>query len=128
MKGIVCVCLFAMAAAALARPDGDHYTDKYDNINVDEILENSRLRDPYLSCVLDVGKCAPEAKELKSHIKEALETHCLKCTDIQKKQTKKVIKYLINNREEDWKKLCDKYDPDRKYSKKYEDELKTVKA
>nr|QRF70953.1 chemosensory protein [Semiothisa cinerearia] len=127
MKAIVCVCLFAVVAVTVARPNEDKYTTKYDNVDVDEILKNDRLFKPYSDCILDVGKCAPDAKELKSHVKEALENNCGKCNEKQKEAVRKVIKYLINEKEEVWKKLVEKYDPDHKYSQKYVDELKELK-
>lgn len=43
----------------------EKYTDKYDNIDLDEILSNKRLLMAYVNCVLDKGKCSPEGKELK---------------------------------------------------------------
>jgi hypothetical protein len=55
----------ALAGAARIRRD-EKYTTKYDNINVDEILESDRLRDNYVNCVLEKGKCTPEGTELKS--------------------------------------------------------------
>ena len=65
---------------------------------------------------------------LTEHIIEALETHCEKCTETQKKGTRRVIAHLINNEEDYWKELCDKYDPERKFTAKYEKELKEIKS
>ncbi|XP_075981770.1 allergen Tha p 1-like isoform X2 [Anticarsia gemmatalis] len=127
MKSFVALCVLFVASVCVARPD-DHYTDKYDNVNLDEILSNKRLLGPYIKCALDQGKCAPDAKELKDHIKDALETECSKCTDTQKDGTRRVIKHLINNEEESWNELAAKYDPDRKYAAKYEKELREVKG
>ncbi|KAJ2948461.1 hypothetical protein O0L34_g7710 [Tuta absoluta] len=126
MKLIV-ACVLALAAFAAARPS-DEYTDKYDNVNVEEIINNKRLLGPYIKCVLEQGNCTPEGKELKSHIKEALETYCEKCTDTQKQKTKVVLGHLINKEPQYWHQLQQKYDSDNKYTKKYEDELKTLKA
>ncbi|CAH0713328.1 unnamed protein product, partial [Brenthis ino] len=78
--------------------------------------------------MLEEGKCSAEGKELKSHIQEALENNCAKCTNAQKSGTKKVIGHLINNENEYWEKLTAKYDPQHKYSVKYEKDLKTVSA
>lgn len=47
----------------------EQYTDRYDNINVDEILANRRLLMPYLKCLLDQGRCTPEGKEIKCESK-----------------------------------------------------------
>ncbi|XP_026320941.1 ejaculatory bulb-specific protein 3-like [Hyposmocoma kahamanoa] len=126
MKTII-VCILALVAIVAARPDTT-YTDRYDNINIDEILNNKRLLTPYIKCMLDQGKCSAEGKELKSHIKEALETYCEKCNDTQKTKTRQVISHLVNNENEYWNQLTEKYDPDHKYTKKYEDELRKIKA
>lgn len=64
MKAAVAFCVLFLAALALARPD-DHYTDKYDNVDLDEILANKKLLEGYVKCILDQGKCTPDGKELK---------------------------------------------------------------
>lgn len=62
------LCLFAVCAIAYvsARPDG--YTNRYDNIDVDQILRNDRLLKRYVDCLLEKNnvRCPPEAAELKS--------------------------------------------------------------
>ncbi|CAG4947244.1 unnamed protein product [Colias eurytheme] len=126
MKSFVVVCLFALAAIASARPE--QYTNRYDDVDLDEILSNDRLLVPYVKCILDQGKCSPDGKELKSHIKEALEENCGKCTETQKAGTRKVIGHLINKKAEYWDQLKAKYDPEHKYVLKYEQELRTVAA
>lgn len=65
------VCLLAVVAVAYvsARPKADgEYTNKYDNIDVDQILHNERLLNRYTDCLLErnKGRCPPEAVELKS--------------------------------------------------------------
>jgi hypothetical protein len=60
----VLLAAVALAGAARIRRD-EKYTTKYDNINVDEILESDRLRNNYINCVLEKGKCTPEGTELK---------------------------------------------------------------
>ncbi|WP_289479526.1 A10/OS-D family protein, partial [Klebsiella pneumoniae] len=81
MKSMIVLCVLSVAALVVARPDDSHYTDRYDNVDLDEILSNRRLLVPYIKCILDQGKCAPDAKELKEHIREALENECGKCTE-----------------------------------------------
>nr|AIX97840.1 chemosensory protein [Cnaphalocrocis medinalis] len=128
MKTFTAICLLALAASAAAFPGSDKYTDRYDNINLDEIISNKRLLVPYIKCMLEQGKCSPEGKELRSHIKEALENYCGKCTETQRDGTRRVIGHLINNEPDYWSQLTVKYDPDHKYVTKYEKELKTVVA
>lgn len=53
---------------------------------------------------------------------DALKTDCAKCSEKQKEGTDKVIRYLIDNKESQWKDLQAKYDPENIYIKKYKSE------
>nr|QKK82663.1 chemosensory protein [Histia rhodope] len=121
MKSVTILCLLVALSSALPQ---NKYTDRYDNIDLDEILGNRRLLVPYVKCMLDQGPCTPEGKELRTHIADALETDCSKCTEKQKDGTKRVIKHLADHEAEYWKQLRAKYDPENRYSKKYEEEIK----
>nr|AOG12898.1 chemosensory protein [Eogystia hippophaecolus] len=116
---IALICVLGMVIA------DEKYTDKYDNINLDEILGNKRLLQAYVNCVLDKGKCSPEGKELRDNVEEALQTGCAKCTEAQDKGASRVIEHLIKNEKEIWGELTAKYDPEGKYRKKYEDLAKS---
>nr|ALS03833.1 chemosensory protein 8 [Ectropis obliqua]ANA75030.1 putative chemosensory protein 12 [Ectropis obliqua] len=124
MKVAVVLCILSFAAVAFSAPSGGTYTSKYDGVDLDEILNNKRLLIPYVNCVLEEGRCTADGKELKSHIKEALETDCAKCTEAQQKGAEKVFRHLINHEPEIWDKLKTKYDPTGKYYKRHEAELK----
>ncbi|KAJ8717275.1 hypothetical protein PYW08_005674 [Mythimna loreyi] len=126
MNSFTVLCLFALVALAVARPDGK-YTDRYDNFNVGQIIGNRRLLVPYIKCVLDQGKCTPEGKELKSHIREALEQDCAKCTKPQRDGTRLVLGHLINHEVDYWNELKAKYDPKNLYASKHEQELRELK-
>lgn len=43
------------------------YETKYDNIDLDEILKNDRLRKNYVKCLVNDGPCTPDGQELKSN-------------------------------------------------------------
>lgn len=47
--------------------DDSGYDTKYDNIDVNELLKNDRLRKNYVKCLLNEGPCTPDAQELKSN-------------------------------------------------------------
>nr|QGH51249.1 putative chemosensory protein 6 [Conopomorpha sinensis] len=111
--------LLCCAAVALAQ---DKYTGKYDNIDLDEILQNRRLLLGYSNCVLDKGPCNAEGKELRSHLEEAINDGCSKCTDAQKKGANKVIDHLIKNELDIWREMTAKFDPDGNFRRKYEAE------
>lgn len=63
-KLIVLLCCFAAVALAV-----DKYSGKFDNLDIQEILDNKRLLQSYANCFLDKGKCTPEGKEMKGKCK-----------------------------------------------------------
>ncbi|XP_053615073.1 ejaculatory bulb-specific protein 3 [Plodia interpunctella] len=119
IKMKIAIYTISLALLGLCACD-DTYTDRYDDIDVDEIVANRRLLTPYLKCILDEGRCTPEGKELKVHIKDAMQTACSKCTPVQKSKARKVVKHIQTNEEDYWKKLIAKYDPDNQYRSIYE--------
>lgn len=67
MKAAIAVC-FLFAAVVLARPEDkkeEKYTDRYDNVDLDEIIGNDKILSNYMDCCLDRGRCTPDGKELK---------------------------------------------------------------
>nr|CAD7403505.1 unnamed protein product [Timema cristinae] len=124
MKCVLSLCVLAVFLG-LAQSD-DKYTVKYDNVDLDEILNSDRLLNVYVKCLLDVkdDACTADGKELKGIIPEALTNDCAKCNDKQKEGAKKVINYLRENKPEEWKKLETKFDPDGVYGKKLKSNVK----
>ncbi|KAM3960262.1 allergen Tha p 1 [Aphomia sociella] len=102
------------------------YTDRYDSLRIDDVLSNKRLTLAYIKCMLDKGKCTAEGRELKSHITDALQNGCNKCTPTQLAGVRKVIKHLINKENAHWIELTDMYDPKKVYRHKYENELRSL--
>nr|AIX97836.1 chemosensory protein [Cnaphalocrocis medinalis] len=96
------------------------YTDRFDNINVDEIVANRRLLVPYLKCALDKGRCTPEGKELKIHIQDAMQTACKKCTEKQKTGARQVVNHIKEKEPLYWEELLAKYDPKNELKPIYE--------
>ncbi|XP_022910989.2 ejaculatory bulb-specific protein 3-like [Onthophagus taurus] len=101
------------------------YTGKYDNIDVDKILANGRILSNYIKCMMDEGPCTNEGRELKKTLPDALANGCNKCNERQKAAAEKVIRHLIKNKNNDWKRLTNKYDPNGQYRKKYENQYKS---
>ncbi|XP_005182275.1 ejaculatory bulb-specific protein 3-like [Musca domestica] len=120
MKLLIVAVLIACVAGLPA--DDDKYTTKYDNIDIDEILKSERLFNNYYKCLIDQGTCTPDGRELKNTLPDALQTECSKCNEKQKANADKVIRYIIENKAEEWKALQEKYDPEHVYYNKYKDE------
>lgn len=43
----------------------ENYTDMYDNLDIDAILNSDRLLNQYLDCILEKGSCTADARTLK---------------------------------------------------------------
>nr|WPO56427.1 chemosensory protein [Leucinodes orbonalis] len=93
----------------------DFYNPKYDDFDIQPLLENDRILVGYTKCFLDQGPCTPEAKDFKKVIPEALETSCGKCSPKQQQLIKKVIRAVMESHPEAWAQLVEKYDKDKKY-------------
>uniref|UniRef100_A0A023FAZ1 Putative pheromone binding protein n=1 Tax=Triatoma infestans TaxID=30076 RepID=A0A023FAZ1_TRIIF len=112
--------LFVVACAYAAST----YTTKYDNIDLDEILNNDRVYKKYYDCLANKAKCTPDGKELKDILPDALKTQCAKCNEKQKKGAEKVIRFMLENKRADFDALEKIYDPSGTYRKKYAAEAK----
>lgn len=68
MKSLVLsvLCLATLLVATTVAQQPRQYTDKFDNINVDQVLSNDRILSNYIRCLLDKGPCTQEGRELKS--------------------------------------------------------------
>jgi len=50
------------------------YDDKFDNVDLDEILNQERLLINYIKCLEGTGPCTPDAKMLKGNSISRLNT------------------------------------------------------
>lgn len=55
---------------------------------------------------------------------DALNNGCNSCTDLQKRNSRKVIHHLQDRKPKEWRQLLDKYDPEGTYKKNYEKHIK----
>lgn len=58
-------CVFVVTVV-LTLVAGDFYNPRYDNFDVQPLLENDRILLSYTKCFLDQGPCTPDAKDFKS--------------------------------------------------------------
>ncbi|KAG6454395.1 ejaculatory bulb-specific protein 3 [Manduca sexta] len=120
MKWQIAIALMVVVAVVSC---DEKYTTKYDNINYKEILENKPLLHNYIKCTLDKGRCTAEGNELKSKIKDALQTGCIKCSDKQKQGARDVIQHLEKHEPEYFAELRAKYDPNNEFESTMRDFL-----
>ncbi|XP_046750536.1 allergen Tha p 1-like isoform X2 [Diprion similis] len=111
----VAVIVLVLVACVCAKP----YTTKYDNVDLDQILRSDRLLKNYVNCLLEIGNCTPDGKELKTSLPDALANDCKSCNMKQRDGSEKVIRHLVNERPDMWAKLAAKYDPNNQYQRKY---------
>ncbi|KAJ9585923.1 hypothetical protein L9F63_020431 [Diploptera punctata] len=84
---------------------------KYEYLNVDAILKNTRALNNYISCILGRGVCTPQGLDLKENIPLALRTSCVDCSDLQKKFIRKSSRFIMTQRPDDWEMIVRKFDP-----------------
>nr|ALS03843.1 chemosensory protein 18 [Ectropis obliqua] len=126
MKVISFYMVMMMVMVAYANPE-EKYREPND-VNIEEVINTPRLFHGYYLCLSKEGKCTPYGKELKENMPDALANGCAKCTENHMTAIRKVIKFMIENKPEEWKKLKSIYDPEGIYAAKYEKELKELQA
>ncbi|KAG6804834.1 hypothetical protein H0H92_002082, partial [Tricholoma furcatifolium] len=94
----------------------------YDNVDVEEVLNNDRLYEKHFKCLIDEGPCTPDVKTLKEIIPDALKDGCAKCNEKQREGAEKGFKFFSEKKKADFKKLRSIYDPTGEYWKKYKAE------
>ncbi|XP_076298386.1 chemosensory protein 6 [Lasioglossum baleicum] len=114
------VSLLLLALLVISVVSAGTYPNKYDDIDVERILQNGRVLTNYIKCLMDEGPCTNEGRELKKTLPDALSTDCSKCNGKQKDIAEKVINHLKNKRSRDWERLTAKYDPSGEYKKRFE--------
>nr|AKI84395.1 CSP12 [Holotrichia parallela] len=117
----VLVVLVVFATINLGQGE-EYFKGKYDNLDVHGILANRRLIKPFYDCLMEKGTCTPEGSDLKSVVKDALQTNCAKCSDKQRAYAKEVLIHLYKHEKEWYDDLVAKYDPDNKYRQNYKEE------
>lgn len=66
MKVVFGLFFVFVCAVANAKPADDHYTTKYDNVDIEPIIKNDRLLRGYVDCLLGIKHCNKDGEELKS--------------------------------------------------------------
>ncbi|XP_012533235.1 ejaculatory bulb-specific protein 3 [Monomorium pharaonis] len=93
---IISIALMCVVAEEL-------YTDKYDDLDVVNILQNDKLRGQYHGCFMETSPCVTaDAKFLKDIFFDALQTKCRRCTEKQKEQMNLIVEWYTKNKPEEW--------------------------
>ncbi|XP_055921373.1 ejaculatory bulb-specific protein 3-like [Eupeodes corollae] len=117
MKFTLGLCILACALAIASA--ASTYTTKFDNFDLDMVLNNKRVLANYIKCLNDKGPCTNEGRELKKLLPDALASDCSKCTETQKKNADKVVSHFRKNLPADFDSLLKKYDPKGVYRAKH---------
>ncbi|KAG5343638.1 PEB3 protein, partial [Acromyrmex heyeri] len=82
----------------------EFFSDRYDQIDVESILQNDKLREQYYNCFMEIAPCVTaDAKFFKEISSEALQTKCKRCTEKQKEILNLIVDWYTKNRPEQWK-------------------------
>jgi len=69
LLGLLVVALVAAVGLAAPADKLDKYTNKYDGVDIDQILASDRLVNNYFNCLMERGPCTPEGTELRGEMK-----------------------------------------------------------
>lgn len=62
----VLLLVMGLAAMQVLAADTEKYSDKYDFIDITELLSNDRKREQYYKCLISTGPCiTPDSKFVK---------------------------------------------------------------
>ena len=126
MKPIVIVVLIVMAAASAQQQSS---WEALENLDVDNVLKNTKLVKRYLDCLLDRGRCEKNGRDWKGNLKQSfnsklqfknpicnlemlpriLNEGCRACTPKQVDKSNQVINFMKANHLEDWNAIDAKY-------------------
>lgn len=63
MRHLVVALIIACTLSSIVVLADEQYTTKYDNIDVDSVINSDRLLNGYVGCLLDRTPCTPDAAE-----------------------------------------------------------------
>ncbi|EGI64540.1 Putative odorant-binding protein A10 [Acromyrmex echinatior] len=105
---IISIALLCVSAEEL-------YSDRYDQIDAEDILQNDKLRDQYYNCFMETAPCVTaDAKFFKGVMSEIIQTNCKKCTEKQKEMFTETKNWFTQNKPEQWEALVAKSAEDMK--------------
>uniref|UniRef100_A0A1V1WBX1 Chemosensory protein 16 n=1 Tax=Mythimna separata TaxID=271217 RepID=A0A1V1WBX1_MYTSE len=116
MKTILVLCV--LIAAVCARPEAT-YDTRYDNFDVESLVENVRLLKSYGHCFLGTGPCTAEGSAFKKTIPDALQTGCGKCSPRQRHLIRVVVNGFQTKTPDIWKQLVKKEDPNGEFKETF---------
>ncbi|KAG5315282.1 PEB3 protein, partial [Pseudoatta argentina] len=109
MARISLIVMIIAVALTCVFAEKELYSDRYDDININEILANEKLRTQYYYCFLGTAPCkTADAKFFAGIIDEAVQTQCRKCTEKQKNLLEILIDWYSKNKPEDWEAIIKK--------------------
>lgn len=62
------VFAFVLLAVALASAEEEKYSTKFDDMDVETMLKNKKIKENYVNCILGKGKCTEAGELVKSKI------------------------------------------------------------
>ncbi|EGI69191.1 PREDICTED: ejaculatory bulb-specific protein 3-like [Acromyrmex echinatior] len=98
------VLISAMYVLMCILAEEELYSDQYDYIDIQSILQNKELREEYYNCFMETAPCkSPEQETITELYTEAFQTKCRKCTKKQIENMDMVTNWFVTNEPEKWK-------------------------
>ncbi|KYN23321.1 Ejaculatory bulb-specific protein 3, partial [Trachymyrmex cornetzi] len=96
--------IIAMNVLMCVLAEEERYSDQYDYIDIQFILQNKEIREEYYNCFMEIAPCkTPEQEGIAELFSEAFQTQCRKCTKKQTENLNLVTDWFVKNEPELWK-------------------------
>ncbi|XP_069668984.1 ejaculatory bulb-specific protein 3-like [Periplaneta americana] len=106
---LVGVCLVVVLGAIPAKSDVDFAV-----ADVDVVVGDKELVSNFINCLLDDAACSAEGLLVKARLYDVYKNGCEECTEEQKNQLRRLVLYVKENREDEWMKVRNIFDPEMK--------------
>nr|WBW64313.1 CSP4 [Frankliniella intonsa] len=87
----------------------------FEGVDVAALLKNESAVAGYVKCILGTGECNESAKRLQAIVPNALQGKCSQCSEQQKVIIGTIVNTMQSKFPNEWEKLLQKYDPEKKY-------------
>nr|SAJ59008.1 putative chemosensory protein [Triatoma brasiliensis] len=87
-------------------------------IPVEDVLNNRRILNKYLGCLLRRTVCAPEARDFRILLPSILREPCNNCTERQRSSLKKIFEHVHTVHPGEWQEIMSMYDPKSEHQEK----------
>uniref|UniRef100_T1H9C9 Insect pheromone-binding family n=1 Tax=Rhodnius prolixus TaxID=13249 RepID=T1H9C9_RHOPR len=118
LTAVVLFCSLNLAFTLTLQQIHKSWFQRLSVIQVEDVLNNKRILNKYLGCLLKRTVCAPEARDFRILLPSILRAPCTNCTERQRTSLKKVFGHVHELHPNEWQQIMSMYDPKSEHQEK----------